>query len=150
MDFKWNAARKISFYGQVLLDEFVLDNIKDGNGWWANKFAIQGGAKYVDAFGLPNLDLQGEINIIRPYTYSHSSNYGNYSSYKQPIAHPIGANLTEVVGILRYQPLPRLNIVGKLVFTKTGRDSTRVNGKPEPVSWGGDILKSSNSHATGI
>ena len=27
-----------------------------------------------------------------------------------------------------------------------GRDSTRVNGKPEPVSWGGDILKSNNSH----
>ena len=128
------------------LDEFVLDNIKDGNGWWANKFAIQGGAKYVDAFGFPNLDLQGEINIVSPYTYSHSSDYGNYSSYRQPIAHPLGANLTEVVGILRYQPLPRLNIVGKLVFTKTGRDSTRVNGKPEPVNWGGDIFKNSNSH----
>ncbi len=137
LDFKWNAARKISFYGQVLLDEFVLDNIKDGNGWWANKFAIQGGAKYVDAFGLPNLDLQGEINIIRPYTYSHSSDYGNYSSYEQPIAHPVGANLTELVGILRYQPLPRLNIVGKLTLTTTGRDSTGVN-------WGGDIQKSSS------
>jgi hypothetical protein len=145
LDFKWNAARKISFYGQVLLDEFVLDNVTDGNGWWANKFAVQGGAKYVDAFGLSNLDLQGEINIIRPYTYSHTTNYGNYSSYKQPIAHPIGANLTEFVGILRYQPLPRLNIVGKLVLTNTGRDTTKVTGK-DPVSWGGDILKNSRSH----
>jgi hypothetical protein len=137
-DFKWNAARKISFYGQILLDEFVLDNIRDGNGWWANKFAVQGGAKYVDAFGVPNLDLQGEINIIRPYTYSHTTNYGNYSNYKQPIAHPLGANLTEVVGILRYQPLPRLNVVGKLVITETGRDSDDTN-------WGGDILKNSQT-----
>jgi hypothetical protein len=137
-DFKWNAAKKISFYGQVLLDEFVIDNIRDGNGWWANKFGIQGGAKYVDAFGLPNLDLQGEINIVRPYTYSHTTNYGNYSSYRQPIAHPLGANLTELVGILRYQPFPRLNIVGKLVLTETGRDTTGVN-------WGGDILKSSQT-----
>lgn len=138
-DFKWNAARKISFYGQILLDEFVLDNIRDGNGWWANKFAIQGGAKYIDAFGVPNLDLQGEVNIIRPYTYSHTTNYGSYSSYRQPIAHPLGANLTELVGILRYQPLPRLNIVGKLVLTQTGRDTTGVN-------WGGDILKNSQTH----
>lgn len=138
LDFKWNAARKISFYGQVLLDEFVIDNIRDGNGWWANKFGLQGGAKYIDAFGLPNLDLQGEINVVRPYTYSHTTNYGNYSSYKQSLAHPLGANLTEFVGILRYQPLPRLNIVGKLVITEIGRDSTGVN-------WGSDILKSSNS-----
>ena len=139
LDFKWNAARKISFYGQVLLDEFVIDDIRSGDGWWANKFGLQGGAKYVDAFGLPNLDLQGEINIVRPYTYSHSTNYGNYSSYRQAIAHPLGSNLTELVGILRYQPLPRLNIVGKLVMTEIGRDSTGVN-------WGSDILKDNSTH----
>ena len=92
----------------------------------------------MDAFGLANLDLQGEINIIRPYTYSHTSNYGNYSSYKQSLAHPIGANLTEVVGILRYQPLPRLHVVGKLIYTQTGRDTTGVN-------WGGDILKNAST-----
>lgn len=138
IDFKWNAVRKVSLYGQFVLDEFVLDHIKDGDGWWANKFAIQGGAKYVDAFGVSNLDLQGEVNIIRPYTYSHNTNYGNYSSYRQSLAHPLGANLEEVVGILRYQPIPRLNVVGKLSYIKTGRDSTNVN-------WGGDVLKNNNT-----
>ena len=82
--------------------------------------------------------MQGEINIIRPYTYSHNTNFGNYSSYRQSIAHPLGANLEEVVGILRYQPIPRLNIVGKLMFIKTGRDSTNVN-------WGGDVLKNNST-----
>lgn len=134
LDFKWNAVRKLSFYGQFLLDEFVIDNIREGNGWWANKFGVQVGGKYVDAFGLPNLDLQGEINVVRPYTYSHYSIYGSYSGYRQPIAHPLGANFRELVGIARYQPLPRLNLTGKLIFTSIGRDSTGVN-------WGGDILK---------
>lgn len=133
-DFKWNAIKKLSFYGQFLLDEFVIDNIRDQNGWWANKFAVQAGGKYVDAFGLANLDLQGEINIIRPFTYSHNTSYGSYSSFKQPIAHPSGANLKELVGIMRYQPLPRLNLTGKLVFTTIGRDSTGEN-------WGSNILK---------
>jgi hypothetical protein len=135
LDFKWNAVRKLSFYGQFMLDEFVIDHIREGNGWWANKFGIQVGGKYVDAFGLANLDLQGEMNIIRPYTYSHRTSYGSYSSYKQPIAHPLGANVKELVGILRYQPLPRLNLTGKLMFTTIGRDTTGVN-------WGSNILKS--------
>lgn len=133
-DFKWNVVRKLSLYGQFMLDEFVIDNIREGNGWWANKFAIQFGGKYVDAFGVPNLDLQGEVNLIRPFTYSHHNVFGSYSSYKQPIAHPLGANLQELVGIARFQPLPRLHLTGKLVFTDMGRDGPGEN-------WGGDILK---------
>ena len=133
-DFKWNAVKKLSFYGQFVLDEFVISHIRARDGWWANKYAIQAGGKYIDAFGIANLDLQGEFNMVRPYTYSHFTNYGNYSSYRQPIAHPLGANFKEVVGILRYQPLPRLNITGKLSLIQAGRDVAGVN-------WGGDILK---------
>lgn len=138
MDFKWNAVRKLSFYGQFVLDEFVLKEIRDGNGWWANKFAVQMGGKYIDAFGVSNLDLQGEFNLVRPYTYSHGTNYGSYSSYRQPIAHPLGANFYETTGILRYQPLPKLAVVGKLSYAIHGRDTTGVN-------WGGNILKSNRS-----
>lgn len=134
-DFKWNVLKKISLYGQFVLDEFVLENIRAGNGWWANKFGIQGGVKYVDAFGVPNLDLQAEANIMRPYTYSHNTLYANYSGYKQSMAHPLGANFKEVAGIVRYQPVPRLNLAAKLVMTQIGRDTTGVN-------WGSDVLKS--------
>lgn len=133
-DFKWNAVKQLSFYGQFVLDEFVIDHIRARDGWWANKFAIQLGGKYVDAFGVSNLDLQGEINVIRPFTYSHSNVFGSYTSYRQPLAHPIGANLREVVGIARYQPLGRLHLTGKLVFTQVGRDRPNEN-------WGSDLLK---------
>ena len=138
-DFKWNALRNVSLYGQVVLDEFVIQHIRAGDGWWANKYALQGGLKYIDAFGVSNLDLQGEINVVRPYTYSHDTQFGNYSSYRQPIAHPLGANFNEIVGILRYQPFGRLNIVGKLIMAKVGRDTTGVD-------WGSDILKNNTQH----
>lgn len=137
-DFKWNAVKKLSFYGQFVLDEFVISHIRARDGWWANKYGIQAGGKYIDAFGVANLDLQGEFNIVRPYTYSHFTNYGSYSSYRQPIAHPLGANFKEITGILRYQPLPRLNITGKLSMIEAGRDVVGVN-------WGGDILKNNQS-----
>jgi hypothetical protein len=121
-DFKVNPVKKLSFYGQFVLDEFVISHIRAQDGWWANKFGVQVGGKYIDAFGIPNLDLQGEINVVRPYTYSHGTAYGNYSSYHQPIAHPLGANFRELVGILRYQPLPRLNVTGKLMMMRKGYD----------------------------
>ncbi len=137
-DFKWNALKGVSFYGQFMLDEFVINNIRDANGWWANKFAVQVGGKYIDAFGLSNLDLQGEVNIIRPYTYSHHTVFGSYTNYLQPIAHPQGANLKEIAAIVRYQPLGRLNVTGKVVYTDLGRDL-------EGENWGGDILKDNST-----
>jgi hypothetical protein len=132
-DFKWNAFKKVSFYGQLVLDEFLLNEITAGNGWWANKYALQGGIKYIDAFGVSNFDLQAEINRVRPYTYSHYSQYGSYSNYRQPLAHPLGANFNEFVGIVRFQPAPKLNFTLKAFYIKTGRDNVDEN-------WGGNIL----------
>lgn len=138
MDAKWNAFKGVSFYGQFVLDEFLWDEISAGNGWWANKWALQVGAKYIDAFGISNLDLQAEYNAVRPYTYSHYSQYGSYSNYRQSLAHPLGANFNEWVGIIRYQPFPKLNVIAKTFYAKTGRDDVDEN-------WGGNILKYSTT-----
>lgn len=137
LDFKWNAFKKISFYGQFVLDEFVLSELRSGRGWWANKFALQGGLKYIDVAGITNLDLQLEYNVARPYTYSHYTS-SNYSNYSQPLAHPLGANFSEVIAIVRYQPIPKLNVIAKSIFATTGRDGPNQN-------WGGDILKNYNT-----
>ena len=138
-DFKWNAMKQLSFYGQFVIDEFVLKELKAGNGWWANKFALQGGLKYIDVLNVSNLDIQLEANLIKPYAYSHDSQYSNYSNYNQSLAHPLGANLLEAVAIVRYQPLPKLNLIAKTFYTKIGRDTTNVN-------WGSDMLKNNSTH----
>jgi hypothetical protein len=136
-DFKWNAAKGISFYGQGVLDEFVLNHIKARDGWWANKYAFQGGLKYIDAAGISNLDIQLEANLVRPFTYSHHD-LGSYTNYKQPMAHPLGSNFYELVGIIRYQPWPRLNIVAKSFYAKKGQDANALE------NWGGNPLKNSS------
>ncbi len=138
MDFKWMVAKRLSAYGQVVFDEFLLDRLKEGNGWWANKFALQGGVKYIDVLGVNNLDVQLEANVVRPYTYSHNTQYGSYTNYRQPFAHPLGANFKELIGIVRYQPLPKLNLTAKAIYAEVGRDTTGVN-------WGSDLLKSNST-----
>ncbi len=127
-------SKKIQLYSQFVLDELIVENLRAGNGWWGNKFAVQAGTKYIDAFGIDNLDLQAEVNVVRPYTYSHNTLYGSYSHYRQSMAHPLVANFYEVAGLLKYQPVGRLFISAKLVHTVTGRDDGSSN-------FGGDILK---------
>ncbi len=124
LDVKANLPHKVQVYGQLLLDEFLLSEIKNNRGWWANKWGLQLGAKYIDAFGIPNLDLQLEHNRVRPFTYSHRDSVANYTHYNQPLAHPLGANFSEWMAIARYQPAPGWLITGKLIAYTQGRDSS--------------------------
>jgi hypothetical protein len=126
-DFKANVAKKMQFYGQILLDEFKLDQIRANTGWWANKWALQLGVKYIDAFGIPNLDIQLESNRVRPFTYSHNNIISNYTHYNQPLAHPLGANFQEFIGIVRYQPAPKWYVNARVIAFKQGLDS--ANGR---------------------
>ncbi len=123
-DFKANFDRKLQFYGQLSLDELLVGEITKSRGYWANKYGIQLGAKYIDAFGVSNLDLQIEHNLVRPFTYSHRDSVANYTHYNQPLAHPLGANFKEWIGIVRYQPAPKWMIVAKMIQYQQGRDNS--------------------------
>jgi hypothetical protein len=127
---------------QLVLDEFILGEVRAGNGWWGNKQSFQLGAKYLDVAGIRNLDLQGEFNYIRPYTYQHASEYTSYQHYRQPLAHPMGANLYEIIGIVSYQPLPRLNVVAKAFYSEQGQDVliTGPDGKTRLSNYGSNVL----------
>jgi hypothetical protein len=131
-NFKANAAKHFQFYGQLLLDEFLVHEITTNSGYWANKFGYQLGVKYVDAFKISNLDLQLETNRVRPFTYSHSDSVANYTHYNQPLAHPLGANFQEWVGILKYQPAPKWNIDARAIYYHQGLDSTGENFGANP------------------
>lgn len=135
-DFKANVAKRAQFYGQLLLDEFFLKEIRARNGWWANKYGVQLGAKYIDLFNIKNLDIQGELNLVRPFTYSHSDSVSNYSHFNQPMAHPLGANFAEFIGIVRYQPHPKWTTSLRLIYWKQGIDSTGAN-----TNYGSNIFK---------
>ncbi|HSN09804.1 MAG TPA: hypothetical protein VLS85_12265 [Hanamia sp.] len=132
IDFKANAAHHFQFYGQLLLDEFHANEILKNNGYWANKYGYQLGAKYVDAFSIKNLDLQLEDNRVRPFTYSHSDSVANYTHYNQPLAHPLGAGFQEWVGILKYQPAPKWYVDARAIYYKQGLDSAGINFGSNP------------------
>jgi hypothetical protein len=143
LDFKGNFLSHFLVYSQLMFDEFLLSELRSARGSWTNKFAVQVGAKYIDAFGIPNLDLQAELNLARPYTYSHeksniaSAGQTNYANYSQPLAHPLGANFVETLGIVRFQR-KRLSINGIFGVMTYGADQPGRN-------YGGNILLDYNT-----
>ncbi len=130
---KYKFSDSFLVYNQVLLDELKLSKLTSGDGFWANKFGFQFGAKYFNAFNIENLHLQAELNIVRPFTYSHANPLLNYAHFNQPIAHPWGANFREFIVIARYKK-DRWYADAKLVFGIKGFD---IEG--DATSYGGNI-----------
>lgn len=133
-------VKHVQLYGQLFLDEFRSKELFSSSKWWGNKYGVQFGAKYFDAFTLKNLDLQAELNMVRPYAYSHSDSVTNYSHYNQPLAHPLGSGFIEVIGMAQYRPSRKILLTGKLMYYRKGVDTGSLN-------YGNDIFRSYNTLA---
>ncbi len=125
---------KYQLYGQMVIDEFVLSEMKSGSGWWGNKFGLQGGIKAFDVFNLQNLFIQFEYNAVRPYTYSYSNSILNYGNHFQSLAHPSGANFEELIFLAHYHK-NRFSVLLKAIIGNAGMDK-------DSTSYGQNIYKS--------
>jgi hypothetical protein len=120
-------------YGQFFLDEFTFELIKINPRVWTNKFGIQAGLKYINVLGIPNLDAQVELNVVRPYTYSHRDSLSNYTHYNQSLAHPTGANFKEICGKISYQPRHRLTVNYSFAAQIVGLDTLGSDWGSNPL-----------------
>jgi len=116
-------CRNLKIYGQFLLNEFEAHQILSSNNWWGNKYGAQIGFKWIDIFGLNNVDWQSEFNLVRPYTYTAADPLNSYSQYGQPLADPLGANFREFINIIRINPFGPIDIKLKYIFIQQGKDS---------------------------
>ncbi len=138
---KYQLPYKSYLYGQFALDEFSINDLRQRNGFWGNKFAYQLGAKMYDVFGLQNLTLQTEYNLVRPYTYAHHNPVQNYAHYNQPLAHPLGANFSEKLLIINYRK-QRWTARAQLMIAKYGG---KIIG--DQTSYGNDVYMSTGDFA---
>ncbi len=133
--YKWNNS--VNLYGQFLLDEFALGDVKKGENSWRNKYGYQLGAKYYNAFHIDNLLLQLEYNHVRPYVYSHSDPITNYGHNNQSIGHQWGGNFGEFIAIARYHK-ERYFADAKFTMGTRGFDFADTGAKS---NYGGNIYR---------
>lgn len=126
------VAHRFNFYGQFMLNEFTAKYFFKRSGYWANKWGAQLGFKYFDVFTIHNLDIQAEVNMVRPYTFAHSLNQkglpiSNFTSWNKPMAHPLGAGFREIIGNINYQPFPKWTINVRAMIYQQGVDTGGLN-----------------------
>jgi hypothetical protein len=140
---KYLLNEKTTAYGQFVMDELRLDELFASNNWWGNKYGFQLGVKTYDFLEIKGLNLQAEVNFVRPFTYSHQNRADadapetegglmNYGHYNQSLAHPLGANFMEYILKANYTH-KRMHFKGKIIVAKKGFDFE------DGISYGGDI-----------
>lgn len=132
------VTRSILLYGQLAVDDLDL---REPAGYFDNKFGYQTGVKFFDLFTLNNWYLQVEYNQAKPYMYSHSVALQGYSNMWQPLAHPLGANFRELIGITRYS-FKDFFIELKYNYAVTGADTNKSD-------YGANIFLSNEKSSTG-
>lgn len=122
-------AKTAVVYGQFLFDELKFDELfVNGDKWWANKWSLQLGGRYLDAFGATGLNLLAEVNAVRPFTYAHRFEGIGFTHYNQPLAHPWGASLSEVIVGAEQWVTPRLRLRARL--TRLSQDDILLPPAP--------------------
>lgn len=135
---KYKLTDNISLYGQVVIDDLNIQEWKKQDNYWGNKYGGQIGIKGFNLFDVYGLSAQLEYNIVRPFTYTHFDSINGHGHMNQPLAHPLGANFQEAIGIVRYR-YHRHNVSAKVVWSEFGTDSANVNH-------GGDVFIDYNTN----
>ena len=150
-NFRFRVNHFSSIYLQFIIDELKVSEVLSNSGWWGNKQGMQIGFKNRALFGIENLNLQMEYNVVRPYTYSQRSSRQSYVHNNLALAHPLGANFSEGVGVLSYN-FKRFEINSKTVLSSFGEDMDSLNyGKNIDVSfWANRPMEFNNKVGQGL
>lgn len=140
----YKITSKLKAYGQIVLDEFKLSEIRKKTGWWANKYGGQLGLKWLKPFNVKGLHIQFEGNAVRPYTYSHVNRLNSFTQFNQPLAHPLGANFVEALMLVNYAH-KRWFLEGRISHARYGADSAQFNFGQNPLKPNGTRLKDFNN-----
>jgi hypothetical protein len=122
IDVSIRPVKNVFIYGQYALDELGASTAI------SNKSAYQAGIKYYDAFTLKNLFVQLEYNSARPFMYTATDVAQSYTHYNQALAHPLGANFTEIVALLAYR-YKRIFVQGKINMIEQGLNAGNNYGQ---------------------
>ena len=133
---KLKLTNNIHTYGQVSLDELNTKKLSEGDDWWANKFAWQIGFRSFNTF-IPNLTIQSELNLARPFIYSHTNELQSFTQYNESLTHPLGSNFIESITRISYR-YERLFANLQFIYSQKGLNRIDQN-------LGSDILISNST-----
>ncbi|RFC54098.1 hypothetical protein [Brumimicrobium aurantiacum] len=127
---------RIMIYGQLAIDDFVLNELINRTRWWANKYSGQIGFKGKKELAKGQLRWQTELNFARPFMYSHLGLSTNYGNQGKPLAHPLSSNFVEVYSEASMHFNSNFTLTGRFFFVQQGGANSN-----DSVSYGADVYQ---------
>ena len=121
-DFIPNLELQATFF----LDENILSNMGDLDRF-SNKTAWQIGAYWYTP--VSDLVITGEYTRIRPFVYTHTNPKNTYTSWDDPLGHPIGPNADQIWLKAEYAVNRATNLYAAYSFTRKGWNLYDASGK---------------------
>ncbi len=114
-DLEVKPMANVAFQSTLLIDDLNFSTLFSGTQAddrvaTDNRFGIQFGTIWTDAFALPNLTTALEYTRIDPFVYSHRTNKSNYTNWRLPLGHNLGPNSDEIAVKLDYNVTSRLKL----------------------------------------
>ena len=89
---KW---KNHTLYGQFVLDDLNIQEIRKKSGWWANKYGAQAGYKAWYKIRQSAVFFRTEISFTTPYTFASINEGSNYVNQGLTLSNPLGSNFIE-------------------------------------------------------
>jgi len=116
---KIKLLKKTTAYGQLLIDKTEKVSFGKRNAW-------QIGFRGSDLFTAKRLNYLFEYNTAKPFTYSNQTPINNYAQYNESLAHPLGGNFKEWLGLINYS-IKRFDFQLQLNYAEYGLNKNGLN-----------------------
>ncbi|ASU33200.1 gliding motility protein RemB [Mucilaginibacter xinganensis] len=146
---KYKIFDKTAVYGQLVLDDFKASDFFSGSNNTDNTNGVQLGIRGADLFKVTGFNYLFEYNSVKPYTYASPQAITSYTDYSLPLAHPLGANFREFMGILNYS-IGNFDFMGQASYSKYGSDPDFMNFGHDPFKATSSASASTTSIGQGI
>lgn len=126
----------VMLYGQLVIDDFVLDELLNRTRWWASKYGGQFGIKSKVRIKERELRWLTELNFARPFLYTHLDEGTVYGNQGLPLAHPLGANFVESFTEARYFLSDKMSVGLTAMIAQQGGQNSN-----DSTTFGDDIYR---------
>jgi hypothetical protein len=145
VDAEIRPFRNLRISGTWLLDDFSWSAIgKTSIAANTNKFGVQAGAQWNDAFTLDGLLLSVEYTRIGPFVESHWTRVNSFTHWERPLGHALQPNSDEWALESGFDVSPRIRVSAKAQFQRSGVNITDADGRVI-FDAGSDILNGSGA-----
>ena len=142
LDLQLFPVKNLSMQASILVDDLNFETLSsDSTNSNDNKFGIQGGVNWQNAFMLQNLGFTYEYTRIDPFVYAHREINNSYSNWNLPLGHSLNPNSDEHAFRLSYQFGSRVKLAVTYKMQRTGENYTDSLGNF--INVGSDILDGS-------